>query len=155
LEFLKRAGTIILAISILVWALSRLPSGEVESSLLAGLGHLLAPVGALMGLDWRMMVALLTSFIAKENSIAALGILLGTGESGAQLTGLLSSTLAPAAGLAFLTVQMLFIPCAATVATVKQETDSWKWTGFSVGILLIVSFLVAVGVYQLALLVGV
>ena len=58
------------------------------------------------------------------------------------------------AGLAFLTVQMLFIPCAATVATVRQETDIWKWTGFSVGLLLVVSFAVAIGVYQLAVLVG-
>ena len=78
LEFLKKAGTIILLISVVVWALSRLPYGDVESSLLAGIGRLLAPVGALMGLNWRMMVALLTSFIAKENSIASLGILFGS-----------------------------------------------------------------------------
>jgi ferrous iron transport protein B len=154
LEFLKKAGTIVLAISIFVWALSRLPYGEVESSLLAGLGRLLAPVGALMGLNWRMMVALLTSFVAKENLIATLGILLGTGEGDTQLTGLLSNMLTPAAGLAFLTVQMLFVPCAATVAAVKQEIDSWKWTGFSVGFLLLISFLVGIGVYQLAVLVG-
>ncbi|OQY26262.1 MAG: ferrous iron transport protein B, partial [Anaerolineaceae bacterium 4572_32.1] len=77
LEFLKKAGTIILIISVMVWALSVLPYGDVESSLLAGLGRLLAPVGGLMGLDWRMMVALLTSFVAKENTIASLGILFG------------------------------------------------------------------------------
>lgn len=158
LEFLKKAGTIILVVSVIVWALSILPGGEVESSLLAGIGRLLAPVGALMGLDWRMMVVLLTSFIAKENSIASLGILFtstgltagGAGQEEARLAALLSGALTPAAGLGFLTVQMLFVPCVATVAAIKQETDSWKWTAFSVGFLLIVSFVVGIGVYQLA-----
>ena len=150
LEFLKKAGTIILVVSVIVWALSILPGGEVESSLLAGIGRLLAPVGALMGLDWRMMVVLLTSFIAKENSIASLGILFGAGQEEARLAALLSGALTPAAGLGFLAVQMLFVPCVATVAAIKQETDSWKWTAFSVGFLLVVSFVVGIGVYQLA-----
>jgi len=159
-EFLKKAGTIILAISILTWALSRLPYGEVETSLLAGLGRLLAPVGGLMGLDWRMMVALLASFVAKENSVATLGVLFGSAEftvggGSGQLTELLGSALTPAAGLAFLTVQMLFIPCAATVAAIRQETGSWKWVGLSMGFLLVVSFGMAIGIYQLAALVGV
>lgn len=154
LEFIKKAGSIILIVSILIWALSRLPYGDIESSFLADLGHFLAPIGGLIGLDWRMMVALLTSFIAKENSIATLGILFGSGEEGAQLTNILSQTLTPAAGLAFLVLQMLFIPCAATVAVIKQETGSWKWTVFNVGFMLIVSFLVSLAVYRLALFIG-
>jgi ferrous iron transport protein B len=162
LGFLKRASTIILVMSVVVWALSVLPYGEVESSLLAGMGRLLAPVGALMGLDWRMMVTLLTSFVAKENVIASLGILFGStgltaggaGQEEARLAASLSGVLTPAAGLGFLTVQMLFVPCVATVAAIKQETASWKWTGFSVGFLLVVSFTAGIGVYQLARLVG-
>jgi ferrous iron transport protein B len=162
LEFLKKAGTIILVISVIVWALSVLPYGEIESSLLASVGRLLSPVGALMGLDWRMMVALLTSFIAKENTIVSLGILFGsielaagsTGQEEVRLAASLSNNLTPAAGLAFLAVQMLFIPCAGTVAAIRQETGSWKWTGFSVGFLLFVSFGVGIGAYQLARLVG-
>jgi ferrous iron transport protein B len=154
-EFLKKAGTVILAISLLIWALSRLPYGVVETSLLADLGHLLAPLGALMGLDWRMMVALLTSFVAKENTIATLGILFGAGEGSAQLTELVGAALTPAAGLAFLTLQMLFIPCAATVAAIKQETGGWKWPVYSMGFLFVTSFVVAIGVHQLALLAGV
>jgi ferrous iron transport protein B len=153
LEFIKKAGTVILAFSLLIWALSRLPHGAVENSLLAGLGRLLAPLGALMGLGWRMMVALLTSFVAKENTIATLGVLFGTGEGRTQLTAAVSAALSPGAGLAFLTLQMLFIPCAATVAAIKQETGGWKWPGFSVAFLFIVSFGVAICVYQLALLV--
>jgi ferrous iron transport protein B len=154
LAFLKKAGTIILVISVIVWVLSMLPSGEIESSLLASIGRLLAPVGALMGLNWRMMVALLTSFIAKENSIASLGILFGAGEEEARLAALLRGALTPGAALGFLTVQMLFIPCVAVVAAIKQETEGWKWAGFSVGFLLFVSFLAGIGVYQLTRLAG-
>jgi len=154
LEFLKKAGTIILVVSVIVWALSVLPYGEIESSLLAGVGRLLSPVGALMGLDWRMMVVLLTSFVAKENAIASLGILFGAGQGETQLAEMLGGVLTPAAGLGFLTMQMLFIPCVGTLAAIKQETHGWRWVAFSVGFLLVVSLAVGIGVYQLARLMG-
>ena len=75
-----------------------------------------------MGLDdWRPVVALLSSFIAKENTIAVLGILYST-ESELGLAKQISGALSPAAALAFLVIQMTFIPCIATVAAIKQET---------------------------------
>lgn len=106
-----------------------------------------------MGLGWRMMVALLTSFVAKENTIATLGILYGTSE-GAGMAEALGGVLTPAAALAFLAVQMLFIPCVATVAAIRQETASWKWTYFSLALLLIVSLGVGIAIYQSAVLIG-
>jgi len=153
-HFLKKAGSIILVVSVVVWALSVLPGGKIESSYLAAMGQLLAPLGGLMGLGWRMMVALLTSFVAKENTVATLGILYGAGEEEAQLAEIMGGILTPAAALAFLAVQMLFIPCVATVATIRQETGSWKWTAFSVALLLILSFSVGIAIYQGARLVG-
>ena len=152
--FLRKAGSIILVVSVIVWALSTLPGGEIESSYLAAIGRLLAPLGALMGLGWQMMVALLTSFVAKENTIATLGVLYSAGEEGARLAKVLAGVLKPAAALAFMAVQMLFIPCVATVATVRQETASWRWTAFSVALLLVVSFTVGIVIYQGAMLVG-
>jgi ferrous iron transport protein B len=155
LSFLKKAGTIIVVVSALVWALSVLPTGHVESSLLAGLGHWLEPAGRLLGLDdWRIIVALLTSFIAKENTIATLGILYGVGEQAIGLGEQVAMALTPAAGLAFLVVQMLFIPCVATMAVIKQETASWKWTFFSIAILLVISLSAGVAVYQISRLLG-
>jgi ferrous iron transport protein B len=62
--------------------------------------------------------------------------------------------LTPAAALAFLAVQMLFIPCVATVATIRQETGSWKWTVFSIALLLILSFSVGILIYQGGMLLG-
>ncbi|MBC7263122.1 MAG: ferrous iron transport protein B [Chloroflexi bacterium] len=154
LSFLKKAGSIILVVSILIWALSTLPGGEIETSYLATIGQLLAPLGALMGLKWQMIVALLTSFVAKENTIATLSVLYGAGSEEAGLGQALSGALTPAAALAFLAVQVLFIPCVATVATIRQETDSWRWTIFSIAMLLVISFAVGIAIYQAARLVG-
>jgi ferrous iron transport protein B len=153
LAFFKRAGTVILVVSVVLWALSALPTGEIETSYLARMGQLLAPVGALMGLSWQMMVALFTSFIAKENAIASLGVLFGAGGE-ASLAEMLPTLMTSAAALSFLVVQMLFIPCVATVATVRSETGSWKWTLFNVLFLLVVSFGAGILVYQLAVVLG-
>ena len=153
LAFIKKAGTLILAVSVVVWALSVLPGGEVESSYLAAVGRWLEPVGRLMGFDWRLMVALLTSFIAKENSIATLGVLFGAGEE-VGLAETLAVAFPAATALAFLVVQMLFVPCVATVAVVRQETNSWRWTFFNMGFLLVISWAAGAGVFWLARVVG-
>ena len=153
-DFLKMAGSIILVVSMLLWALSTFPGGAIESSYLAFFGRLLAPLGRLMGLEWQMMVALLTSFVRKENTIPTLAVLYGAEQSGAGLADLLSGRMPPAAALAFLAVQMLFIPCVATLAAIRQETGSWRWTALSVLLLLVVSMLAGVAIYQGARLVG-
>ncbi len=153
LAFIKKAGTIILVMSVGIWALSILPGGDLETSYLARLGNLLEPVGRWMGMDWRLTVALLTSFLAKENSIATLGVLFSSGE-GAGLAQTLAAAYTPATALAFLTVSLLFIPCAATVAVVRQETGSWRWTAVNMAMMLFLSVAVASSVYALASAVG-
>ncbi|MGD8738422.1 MAG: ferrous iron transport protein B, partial [Anaerolineae bacterium] len=152
-EFLKKAGSLILVMSVVIWALSTLPQGDIHTSYLASVGKALAPLGALMGLDWEMMVALLSSVVAKENSIATLGILFGSAEGGG-LEASLAGVLTPAAALAFLVVQMLFIPCIATVAAIRQETKSWGWTAFSVVLSLLLSLTGGILTYQLVTALG-
>ena len=152
LSFLRKAGTIILAVSVVVWALATLPYGQVETSILAALGRGLAPLGSLVGLDWRMMVALLTSFVAKENAVATLGVLYGSGERG--LPQLLAAQVSPASGLAFLVVTMLFVPCVATLAAMRQETRSWRWPLLGVAVQLLLSFGTGALAYQLVRLVS-
>jgi len=152
-DFLKKAGSVIVVVSVLVWCLSIFPNNRVETSYLAALGHFLSPLGAWVGLDWRMIVALLTSVVAKENTIATLGILYQAGQQGGGLMAGLAATVKPAAALAFLVVQMSFVPCVATIAAIKQETRSWKWTAVSVGLLLVISMVAGVTVYQAARLV--
>jgi ferrous iron transport protein B len=148
--FAKKAGSIIVILSVIVWALSALPEGNIQSSYLGRIGQFLVPLGAWMGLSWQMTVALLTSFVAKENTIATLGILYGAGQEGVGLGAALAGALTPPAALAFLSVQMLFVPCAATVAAIKQETGTWKWTLFDIGLMLGVALSVGVAIYQVA-----
>ena len=154
-SFVRKAGSLILIASMAVWALSSLPGGDVDRSILAFVGRLLEPAGRLMGLgDWRVIVALLTSFFAKENTIATLGILFKVGEAGVGLPEMIAAALTPAARLALLIFQLLFIPCLATTATIKQETGSWRWMAASLALLLGLSFGAGVGVYQVGRLVG-
>ena len=122
LSFVKKAGTNILAMALVIWVLSVLPGGKFDTSYLVQFGKWIEPVGRWMGFDWRLTVALITSFPAKENAIATLGVLFGSSPSHG-LVQSLTSSFSVASGLSFLVVTMLFIPCMATVAVIRQETD--------------------------------
>ncbi len=148
IAFIKRAGTIILVVSIIIWLLSYFPSSNIEGSVLGHIGKGLEPVGKLMGLNWQLMVALLTSFVAKENTIATLGVLLGRESVG--LTQALRGMLTPGAAIAFLVAQVLFVPCVATMSAIRQETGGWRWVAFSIGLQIILSLSLAIVVFQIA-----
>ena len=151
--FVKRAGTVILGFSVLIWLMSNIPGGRIEDSVLGRIGRLIEPLGALMGLDWRMIVALLGGFVAKENSIAMLGVLYGVGEEG--IRNVLPNVMNHASALSFLVVMMLFIPCAATVSVMRQEIESSKWFLFSLIFMLLISLGGGMAAYRLALLFGI
>lgn len=153
LSFLKKAGTNILAMSVVIWALSVLPGGDLNHSYLVQFGKFIEPVGRWMGFDWRLTVALITSFPAKENAIATLGVIFGSSPN-AGLAQTLTSTFSTATGLSFLVTTMLFIPCMATVAVIKQETNSWGWTLINIALFLAISIAAGAGVYHLALAFG-
>lgn len=150
LGFVRHAGSLILLMTILIWALANIPTGHIETSILGSIGKALEPFGAQLGLSWKLVVALLASFIAKENSIATLSILYGTGDNSANLAATLGRVMAPAAALSFLVVELLFIPCAATVGAIRQETRSWKWTWFTIAMLAAMSLGAGIVVYQIA-----
>lgn len=153
MSFVKKAGTAILGMSLVVWALSVLPGGDLNNSYLAMFGKFIEPVGQWMGFDWRLSVALITSFPAKENAIATLGVLFGNSPE-AGLTTTLTQTFSGASALSFLVVTMLFIPCMATVAVIKQETNSWRWTILNIVMLLVISIGAGSLVYHTALWMG-
>lgn len=143
LGFLKKAGSIILVASLIVWAVSYFPTGQIATSYLGRVGHWLAPVSALLGLPWQVFIALITSFAAKENTIATLAVLYG------DIGSALPSVVAPSAALGLLAFQMLFVPCVGTIAAIKQETQSKAWTAFSVAIMLVLSFAASLAIYQI------
>jgi len=100
-----------------------------------------------------LTVALISSFPAKENAVATLSVLFGS-KPDAGLTQTLTSTFSNASALSFLVVTMLFIPCMATVAVIRQETNSWGWTLLNVALFLAISIAAGAGVYHLALAIG-
>ena len=153
LSFLKKAGTTILGMALVIWALSMLPNGDLNQSYLVQFGKWVEPVGRWMGFDWRLTVALITSFPAKENAVATLGVLFGSSPDAALAPSLLAA-FSTASALSFLVVTMLFIPCMATVAVIRQETNSWGWTLLNIGLLLAISIAAGTGVYHLAVAVG-
>jgi ferrous iron transport protein B len=153
LSFVQKAGTAILGMALVVWLLSYLPDGDLHTSYLARFGQFIEPVGRLMGFDWRLTVALLTSFPAKENAIATLGVLFGVSPE-AGLTSLLTASYSTATALSFLVTTILFIPCMATVAVIRQETGSWRWALFSVLFYLALSIFAGTVTYHLAAWMG-
>jgi ferrous iron transport protein B len=150
--FIKKAGSIILVFSVLLWIMSNVPGGGIEQSMLARIGRILEPVGAPIGLDWKMMVALLSSIIAKENSVATLGVLYGAGEEG--LMTVLPQVVNHATAASFLVMLMLFIPCVPTITVMKQEMGKLKWSLASLFFMLIISYIGAAIAYRLVLSLG-
>lgn len=153
MAFIKKAGTIIVIFSIILWFFSHIPSGDIEGSILGIIGKLIEPLGRPVGLDWKMIVALLASVTAKENSIAALGVLYGIGEEG--IREILPDVMSNASALSFLVILMLFVPCITTLVVMKQEMGGWRWFLFSFTFMLILSYLSGLAVYQFALMIGI
>ncbi|MGP8152768.1 MAG: ferrous iron transport protein B [Smithella sp.] len=152
LSFIRKAGTIILAVSLIVWLLSYFPTGNVEESFLSSLGRVLQPLGVPLGLDWKMITALLTGLVAKENIVATLGVLYSVGRDG--LSNKLPTIMNHASAAAFLVVMMLFIPCAATVAVLKQEMNNNKWFYATIIMTLLISYLGGIVAYDFVRWIG-
>lgn len=131
-EYIVKAGTVIFGLSVVLWALSYFPAGVQyggPESLIGQVGKVVGLALAPLGFDWRMSVALLTGFIAKEVVLSTLGVLYG----GADLAASLVASMTPGVALSYLVFILLYTPCVATVAVMRTETNSWKWTLFSVG----------------------
>ncbi len=152
--FVRRAGTIILLVAIAMWWLSYYPNGNIEDSILANFGRWISPLGKIFGWhDWRITIALLTSFLAKENTIATLSVLYKI-EASSHLSASIAQTLSMPGRLGFMAIQMLFIPCAATVAAIKKEAGT-KWTIVNILLLLFISFSTGAIIYWSLTLLGV
>ena len=161
-EYLQRAGTIIFAMSVVVWFMSSFSlSGpaQMSDSLLAGLGRALAPIFKANGFDsWEASVALLTGLAAKEVVVATLGVVYGlgelAGEASVQIGTALSKHFSALSAYAFMAFVLLYTPCLATIAVMKKEFASWKWTAFAVFYQFAVAWAVSALIYQGGRLLG-
>ncbi|HOE18365.1 MAG TPA: ferrous iron transport protein B [Syntrophorhabdaceae bacterium] len=152
MAFVKKAGTVILIFSVILWIMSNVPGGAIEKSLLAWVGMLFEPIGIPLGLDWKMLVALLSTIVAKENAIATLGVLYNVGEQG--LMSVLPFVVSRPSAVAFLFVLMVFLPCAPTITVMRQEMGNWKLFFASVIFMIVLSYAGGVVVYQIAKSIG-
>ncbi|MCD6254410.1 MAG: ferrous iron transport protein B [Thermotogae bacterium] len=147
--FLIKAGTIIFAATVVVWLLSTFPLGVEygsRESFIGVIGRSVAPILKPAGFGfWQAGVALLFGLIAKEVVVSTLGTLLGGEES---LPLVLSEYFNPVSAYAFMVMSLVYIPCIATIATIKRET-SWKWTLLAIGYSLVLGWILAVVVYKL------
>ena len=148
--FVKKAGTIIVAGVITIWFLSSFPlSAEYASkgTYIWHLGKFLAPLLKPAGFGfWQAAVALFFGIIAKETVVATLGTLLGGSD---KLTGALAHLFTPLSAYSFMLMSLLYIPCIATIGVIYKETNSWKWTAFSVTYSIFVGWSTAVLFYQI------
>jgi len=132
---------------------------QLENSFLGRLGHFIQPIFAPLGFDWRTSVAVLTGFVAKEIVVSTLGVLYAGGadaneESEALRRSLRASGMTPLGAYALMAFVLIYIPCLATVAVIRRETNSWKWTSFSIGYSLALAWVVSFLIYQGGTIVG-
>jgi ferrous iron transport protein B len=155
-SFIRKAGTIIVAVVVLVWVLSNIPAGveyASKGSLLGQLGSFIAPAFKPAGFGtWQASVALLFGVVAKEVVVGTLGTVYGAGEGG--LTSMIASTWTALSAVSFMVMTLIYIPCVATIGAIRRETNSWGWTAFAIGYSLLLGWIMAVIVYQVGMLLG-
>ncbi len=163
-SFIKKAGTIILLATILVWFTSSYGFGEngfgaveMDESLLAFVGKGVAWIFAPLGWGhWQGAVASVTGLIAKENVVGTFGVLFGgfdeVAENGWQIWANMRMAFTPLAAYSFLIFNLLCAPCFAAIGAIKREMNSAKWTWFAIGYQCVFAYVIAFIVYQLGLL---
>lgn len=154
--FIKKAGTIILGTSIIVWLLGNLPPGVEEGSvqsIIGMFGNIIAPIFAPLGFGfWQAAVALVFGIMAKEIVVSTFGTLFGVGEDG--ISTVLPSLFTPLSSLSFMVFTLLYVPCFACLGAIKEESNSWKWMGVCVVTCCVIAYIMAFIVYQGGLILG-
>lgn len=156
-HFLKKAGTIILGVVVIVWVLSNLPAGvepASKDSFIGILGSIIAPIFKPAGFDnWQSGVALITGFGAKEAVVGTLATIYGV-EEGPKLIGAIQQNFTSLSALSFMVMSLLYVPCLGTVAAIRKETNSRKWAVIAAVISCLIGWIAAVFVYQIGRTLG-
>ena len=162
-SFIKKAGTIILMSTIVLWFLMNfgwvdgsfgmLEAEQLNDSILASIGSVIAPLFAPLGWgDLKMAVAAVSGLIAKENVVGTFGILFGFGEvaeDGAEIWGQLAGSLSTVAAYSFLVFNLLCAPCFAAMGAIKREMNNTKWFFTAIGYQTLLAYVVSLCIYQI------
>lgn len=165
-DFIQTAGTIILAISIVLWALASFPRSQaapgttvaeyrrqqLEQSYAAQLGRVVAPLFAPMHFDWQVTLGIISSFAARETFISVMGQLTMAGDdpNNSNLRAALRNQMKPAVAFAVIAFYMFALQCMSTLAVLRRETGSWKWVAFAFFYMFILAYIAAIGTYNIA-----
>lgn len=173
-EYLKKMGGIILVASVIVWALGYFPHNESlpreqqqEQSYIGRMGKTIEPIFMPQGFNWKLDVSLLAGVGAKEIVASTIGVLYSGDDSFAdeeefsndseRYTHLrqvmLSEGITPLIAYAYLIFILLYFPCVATIAAIKNETGSWRWAAFAACYTTVVAWIVSALVYQVGCLI--
>ena len=170
-SFIKKAGTIILLSTIILWFLmsfgwvdgsfGMLEAEQLDASILAKIGSaiawIFAPLGwTQAGEGWKMAVAAVSGLIAKENVVATFGLLFGfaeVAEDGSEIWGSLSQVMTPVAAYGFLVFNLLCAPCFAAMGAIKREMNNVKWFWFAIGYQCGLAYVAALCIYQIGTLI--
>ncbi len=166
-SFIKKAGTIILLSTIVIWFASyfgwvdgqfrMLDDMELDHSILAAIGNAIAWIFIPLGWgDWRSAVAAVTGLVAKENVVGTFGILYGfaeVAEDGAEFWGTLAGSMTAVAAYSFLVFNLLCAPCFAAMGAIKREMNNAKWFWFAIGYQTILAYCTSLCIYQIGTLI--
>ena len=166
-SFIKKAGTIILLSTIVIWFASyfgwvdgqfrMLDDMELDHSILAVIGNAIAWIFIPLGWgDWRSAVAAVTSLVAKENVVGTFGTLYGfaeVAEDGAEFWGTLAGSMTAVAAYSFLVFNLLCAPCFAAMGAIKREMNNAKWFWFAIGYQTILAYCTSLCIYQIGTLI--
>jgi ferrous iron transport protein B len=171
--FVKRAGTVILAISILLWALAAFPrsagdpSQQVSNSFAGRAGRFIEPAIKPLGFDWKIGIGLITSFAARETIVSTLSVVYNVGdEAGGETSPSLVTTMqkakradgspvwTPLVAVSLMVFFVLACQCMSTLAIVRRETNSWRWPLFMVSYMLVLAYVASLLTYQGGRLLG-
>ena len=160
-SYIKRAGTVILASTVVLWFLQGFGFtdggfGMVEdtnTSLLAAIAGVVAPIFAPLGFGtWRATTAAVTGLIAKENVVATLGVLYGlaeVSEEGEEIWANIAADYTALSAYSFMIFNLLCAPCFAAMGAIKREMNNPRWTAFAIGYMCVFAYVIALIVYQL------
>lgn len=162
-SFIKKAGTIILLSTIVLWflmsfgwvdgSIRMLEAEQLDSSILASMGSVIAPIFTPLGWgNWKSAVAAVTGLIAKENVVGTFGILYGfaeVSEDGAEIWGSLAGSMTAVAAYSFLVFNLLCAPCFAAMGAIRREMNNAKWFWFAIGYQTILAYIVSLCVFQI------
>lgn len=162
-SFIKKAGTIILLSTVVIWFLTyfgtvdgsfrMLSEDELDRSVLATIGKGIAWIFIPLGWgNWQSAVASITGLVAKENIVGTMGILFGSGDT--PLYTALGAQFTAAAGYSFMVFNLLCAPCFAAIGAIRREMNNPKWTAFAVAYQCVFAYITAFVIYQLSTLFG-